>query len=108
MEYLALLGGALRTSLSDSLGDWAPFFWSTAAPVGLAIVWLGGIYALWQSWSPAGSGEEGGGLFFRIFFGVFMIALILCAGAGFEHLVLGDGLIHARILGGVIDIIKPQ
>ena len=109
MEYMILVGGELRSSLSQSLGEWAPFFWSAVAPIGLAILWLGGIYALWQSWFPGSSDEEtGGGLIFRLFFSFFIVAMILCAGAGFEHLVLGDGFIHARILGSVIDIIKPQ
>ncbi|MBT8398702.1 MAG: hypothetical protein HKO65_04500 [Gemmatimonadetes bacterium] len=109
MEYLTLVGGELRSSLSQSLGDWAPFFWSAAAPILLAIFWLGGIYILWQSWLPNSSVEEtGGGLLFRLFFSFFIVAMILCAGAGFEHLVLGEGLIHARVLGGVIDVIRPQ
>jgi hypothetical protein len=109
MEYLVLVGGDLRGSLSNSLGDFAPFFWSVVVPVGLAIIWLGGLYALWETWFRHGGADDtGGGGFFKVFFSLFMVTLILCAGAGLEFLVLGEAHMQSRILAGMVDLIRPH
>jgi hypothetical protein len=75
--------------------------------VGLAILWLGGIYTLWETWFGRGHDPDtGGGFFFKFFFGIVLVALILCAGAALEYLVLGDGFVQARVLAGVVDWVR--
>jgi len=109
MEYLVLAGSELQASLSQSLGEYAPFFWSVIAPVGLAILWLGSVYALWESWFRQGSEEErGGSLVFKLLFTLVMVALVLCSGAGLEFLLLGDGHVQARVLAGVLNLVSSR
>jgi hypothetical protein len=109
MEYLALVGGDLREFLSGFLGDTAPFFWSVVAPVFLAIFWLGGIYALWETWfRKPGEGNSSGGPVFKLFATVFLLALIVCSGAALEYLLLGNGHLHSRVLAGILDIVRPR
>jgi hypothetical protein len=109
MEYLTLMGNDLKTSLSQSLGENAAFFWSVIAPVGLAIIWVGSLYALWESWFRNGEAKErGGGLLFKALFTFIMVGVVLAAGSAFEYLVLGEGMVHARLLGGVLDLVGPH
>ena len=106
MEYLVIAGGGLQESLSSSLGEYAPFFWSVVAPVGLGILWLGGIYTLWETWFGRGNDpESGGGFFFKAFFGLVLMALILCSGAALEYLVLGHGFVQTRVLAGFLNLV---
>jgi hypothetical protein len=106
MEYLVLAGSELQASLSQSLGEYGPFFWSVIAPVGLAILWLGGLYTLWESWFGQGSEKESGGsLVFKLLFSLIIVTLVLCSGAGLEFLLLGDGYLQSRVLAGVLDFV---
>jgi len=106
MEYLVLAGNELQASLSQSLGEYAPFFWSVIAPVGLAILWLGGVYTLWESWFRQGSGEErGGNLVLKLLFSLVIVTLVLCSGAGLEFLLLGDGHLQSRVLAGLLNFV---
>lgn len=109
MEYLILAGRDLKSSLSGSLGDFSPFFWSIVAPIGLAILWIGSIYALWEVWFRGGAeGGSGSSLFVKVFFSFLMLAAILASGAGLEYLLLGDGVVHAQILGALIELVGPR
>ncbi|MFH1763134.1 MAG: hypothetical protein ABIF09_02980 [Gemmatimonadota bacterium] len=107
MEYLVLAGSDLQATLAQTLGEYAPFFWSVIAPVGLAILWLGGIYVLFETLFRGGNEEDTGGSFlFKLVFGLVTITIILCAGAGLEFLVLGEGHVQASILAGVVDLVR--
>lgn len=98
------MGKDLRISLEGILGDHADFFWRRAVPVGLAVVWLACMYGLLATWLAKGNEEEGArGTLGKLFFSVILLALVLASGAGLEYLVLGDGLIHSRILGTIVD-----
>ena len=102
MEYLVLAGTDVRTALSQALGAYAPFFWA----VTLGLLWLGCLYTLRAVWRRK-RGQEGelGSVLPKLFFTALLSAVILGAGTALEYLLLGDGLVHARILGGVVDLI---
>jgi hypothetical protein len=105
MEYLVLAGSDIKAGLSQTLGEFAPFFWSVLAPIGLAVLWLWSLYALWGTWRREGGGEElRGGFFPRLLVSLLLVAMIMGAGTALEYLLLGEGLIHARVLGGVVDL----
>jgi hypothetical protein len=106
MEYLVLAGTDLRTALSQALGAYAPFFWGVIAPITLGLLWLGCLYTLKAVWRRK-RGEEGelGTVLPKLFFTALLSAVILGSGTALEYLLLGDGLVHARILGGVVDLI---
>jgi hypothetical protein len=107
MEYLVLAGNGLHESLSRTLGEYAPFFWAVVAPAGLAVLWIGSVFALWQTWSRQKSdGEEGAGVFLRLVFSLVMVVLVLGSGTGLEYLLLGDGHLHSRVLGIVLDLVR--
>ncbi len=109
MEYLVLAGNQLQASLADTLGEYGPLFWSVIAPIGLLILWAGAVYALWETWFHQGKGDEGrGGGFIKLVFSLLMVGLILCSGTGLEFLVLGGGHIHAKVLAGVVDLVRPH
>lgn len=105
MEYLVLAGNQLQASLAETLGDYAPLFWSVIAPIGLLILWAGAVYALWETWFRQGR-ESGGGGFLKLVFSLLMVVLILCSGTGVEFLVFGGGHIHARILGALVNLAR--
>jgi hypothetical protein len=105
MEYLVLAGSDIKAGLSPTLGEFAPFFWSVLAPIGLALLWLWSLHALWGTWRREGGGEElRGGVVPRLLVSLALVARILGAGTALEYLLLGDGLVHARILGGAVDL----
>ena len=109
MEYLALVGGDMRNFLSGFLGDTAPFFWSVVAPIFLALFWFGGLFALWETWFHKKSDvESSSGVIFKLFVSLFLISLVVCSGAALEHLLLGEGHIHSRLLGGLVDLVRPR
>ena len=109
MEYLALMGQDLRASLSPTLGQHAAFFWSVVAPIGLALIWVGCVFALWETWFRNGDAKETGStITFRLFFTVMMSFVVLASGSALEYLLLGGGLVHARVLGGVVDLFRPH
>jgi len=105
MEYLVLAGGNLRESLTQKLGELAPFFWGVVAPVALGLLWLGAAHALWKTWARRESEEQRpGGLPFRLLVSLFLVGVILGSGTGLEFLLLGGGYVHARLLGGVLSL----
>jgi hypothetical protein len=106
MEYLVLAGTDVRTALSQALGAYAPFFWGVIAPITLGILWLGCLHTLRAIWRRK-SGEERdlGSVLPKLLFTALLSTAILGAGTALEYLLLGDGLVHARILGGVVDLI---
>ena len=107
MEYLVLAGNGLHESLSRTLGQYAPFFWAVVAPAGLAVIWIGSVFALWQTWFRQKSDEEeGAGLALRLFYSLVMVVLVLGSGTGLEYLLLGDGHVHSRILGMMLDSVR--
>lgn len=109
MEYLALMGGDLKSTLSASLGQHAAFFWGVIAPAGLLLIWAGSLYALWESWfRDSGMKETRGSLILKLLFTVMMISLMLISGTALEYLVFGGGLAHARVLGGVVNLLRPH
>lgn len=109
MEYLILTGRDLKSSMAGTLGDFSPFFWSVVAPIGLAFLWLGSIYALWETWIRGGSEPTSGAhLFSKLVFSIFMIAVLLASGTALEYLVLGHGVAHAPILGAFVDLARPR
>jgi hypothetical protein len=109
MEYLVLTGGHFKESVSQSLGEFGPFFWKVAAPLGLALLWLGAIHALWQTWRSQGSQAEGrASLPSRLLLTLVLVAAILGSGTGLEYLVLGGGYLHARVLAGVLSLASVQ
>jgi hypothetical protein len=109
MEYLVIAGGGLKESFSQTLGEYAPFFWGVVAPVGLALLWVLAIHSLWETWRNQGSEEQGrSGFFTKLLFSFVLVALILGSGTGLEYLLLGGGLFHARVLGGVLGLVGIQ
>jgi len=109
MEYLALMGNDLRSSLSPALGQHAAFFWSVIAPVGLALIWVGSVFALWETWFRSGDGKaSSAGLLLKFFFTVGMVLAILASGSALEYLIFDGGMVHARILGSLVDFIRPR
>jgi hypothetical protein len=111
MDYLVLIGGNFREVFSDVLGEAAPFFWSTAAPIGLAILWLLSVHALLASWFQTGGDEDkkkgGGSIVLRLLFSLVLIIVILSAGSGLEFLLLGNGFVHSRVLAEALTIVRP-
>ena len=106
MEYLALAGTDIRAALSQALGAYAPFFWGLIAPITLGIRWLGCLYTLRAIWRrKAGEERELGSVLPKLFFTALLSAVILGSGTALEYLLLGDGLVHARVLGGVVDLV---
>jgi hypothetical protein len=105
MEYLVLAGSDIKAGLSQTLGEFAPFFWSVLAPIGLTVLWVWSLWALWGTWRREGGGEElRGGFVPRLLVSLFLVAMIMGAGTTLEYLLLGDGFVHARILGGVVEL----
>ena len=106
MEYLVLVGSNLQDSIGRTLGEYAPFFWAVVAPAGLFILWFGSVYALWRTWFGRRTEEEGGGgLVVKLIFSFVMVVLILGSGTGLEYLLLDDGHLHSKLLGGVLDLV---
>jgi len=104
-----LLGQDLRASLAPTLGQHAAFFWSVVAPIGLALIWVASVFALWETWFRNGNTKESGStVTFKLFFTVMMSFMILASGSALEYLLLGGGLVHARVLGGVVNLIRPH
>ena len=109
MEYLVLAGGQFRESVSQSLGDFGPIFWNVAAPLGLALLWLASVHALWETWRSQGGQQEGrASVPSRLLLTLVLVAAILGSGTGFEYLVLGGGYVHARVLAGVLSLASVQ
>jgi hypothetical protein len=109
MEYLVLAGGHFKESVSQSMGEFGPFFWKVAAPLGLTLLWLAAVHALWETWRSQGSQGEGrASLPARLLLTLVLVAAILGSGTGFEYLVLGGGYIHARVLAGVLSLASVQ
>jgi hypothetical protein len=107
MEYLTLVGGDLRSHVSEVLGTTAPFFWSVIAPVFLAAVWIWALYALLQSWfGRSENGERGGSLPGKLFMTVFLLLVMVSAGTAFETLVLENPQVHSRLLATVLGLLK--
>jgi hypothetical protein len=111
MDYLVLIGGDLQEVFSNVLGGAAPFFWSTAAPIGLAILWLLSVHALLASWFQTGGDSEdhsgGGSVFVRLLFSLVLAVVILSAGSAFEFLVFGGGFVHSQLLAGALTLVRP-
>lgn len=109
MEYLVIAGAHLKESLSDPLGDFAPFFWNVVVPVGLALGWLAAVHALWETWRPhRKEEEERSGVITKLAFTLVLFGLILGCGTGLEYLVLGYGYLHAQVLNGVLTLVHVQ